>query len=102
METRQRMALILGGLPRPHAQVPVFDGPILVAKLDNGYPEWLVGTDYDGEPHRDRWREDLERQERVRDVGWWHRRYTSKHARAGWGQMVTQVGAALLAAGWQP
>jgi hypothetical protein len=102
METLQRLALVRGGLPRPQAQVPVWDGSILVARLDNGYDEWRVGTDYDGEPHAHQWRIDLERQERVRDLGWWHRRYTLLHAKNGWRQMVEQVGAALLAAGWRP
>jgi hypothetical protein len=103
METKQRMALVQAGLPRPRAQVDVFDeGGQHVARLDHGYDDWKVGLDYDGEVHRDRWRYDLERQERVRDLGWWHRRYTSIHAAAGWRQMVRQVGEALAAAGWRP
>jgi hypothetical protein len=103
METRQRMALVLAGLPRPRAQVDVFEASgTHVARLDLGYDEWKVGLDYDGEVHRDRWRHDLERQERVRDLGWWHRRYTSMHAAAGWHQMIFQVRAALSTAGWRP
>jgi hypothetical protein len=102
METRQRMALVQAGLPRPRAQVDLFDEDgTHVARLDHGYDEWKVGLDYDGEVHRDRWRYDLERQERVRDLGWWHRRYTSMHAAAGWRQMVRQVGDALVSAGWR-
>lgn len=81
METRQRLALVHAGLPRPRAQVALFDADGLhVARLDLGYDEWRVGVEYDGEVHRDRWRYDLERQERIRDLGWWHRRYTSIHA----------------------
>jgi hypothetical protein len=103
METRQRMALVLGGLPRPRAQVDVFEAPgVHVARLDLGYDEWMVGLDYDGKDHRDRWQYDLERQERVRDLGWWHRRYTSMHAAAGWRQMINQVRGALVSAGWRP
>jgi hypothetical protein len=103
METRQRMELVLAGLPRPRAQVEVFEpSGLLVARLDHGYEEWKVGLDYDGEVHAQNWRKDLERQERIRDLGWWHRRYTSIEARAGWGRMVAQVRAALWAAGWRP
>lgn len=103
METRQRMALVLDGLPRPRAQVEVReDSGRFVARLDHGYEEWKVGLDYDGEVHATSWREDLERQERVRALGWWHRRYTAVHARDGWAQMVDQVRLALLAAGWRP
>jgi len=103
METRQRMRFVLAGLPRPRAQVPVegLDG-VPFAYIDNGYEEFRVGADYDGEDHGARWRYDLERQERVRDDGWWHRRYTSLHIRSGWRQMVSQVGGALVAAGWCP
>jgi len=102
METRQRMRLVLAGLPRPRAQVPVEERDVVFAYIDNGYEEFRVGTDYDGEDHEKRWRYDLERQERVRDQGWWHRRYTSLHIRGGWRQMVDQVGQALVAAGWRP
>jgi hypothetical protein len=102
METRQRMRLVLAGLPRPRAQVAVRDDyGHAFAYIDNGYEEWRVGVDYDGEPHRERWRYDLERQERIRDRDWWHRRYTSLVITSGWRQMTDQVGAALLAAGWR-
>jgi hypothetical protein len=103
MESRQRMRLVLAGLPRPVAQVPVTgpDGRIF-AYIDNGYPSWLVGADYDGGIHGERWRYDLERQERIRDAGWWHRRYSVLHIQSGWKQMVEQVGAALRRAGWRP
>ncbi|HVT22304.1 MAG TPA: hypothetical protein VHC43_11265 [Mycobacteriales bacterium] len=103
MESRQRMALVLAGLPRPRAQVELADSSgHFVARLDHGYDEWKVGLDYDGEVHAEHWRQDLERQERIRDLGWWHRRYTSLEARGGWGQMVAQVRAALRVAGWRP
>jgi len=101
METRQRMRLVLAGLPRPRAQVPIRDDDGHVfAWIDNGYEEFRVGADYDGEDHRERWRYDLERQERIRDRDWWHRRYTSLHITRGWPQMVEQVGRALRRAGW--
>ena len=102
MESRMRMALVHGGLPRPQTQIPVGPEGLPFAFLDLGYEAWRVGADYDGEPHRDRWRYDLARQERVRDHGWWHRRFTALDARAGWGPVVRQVGGALLAAGWRP
>jgi hypothetical protein len=85
MDTRQRMRLVVAGLPRPAAQVPVESTPGRpFAYIDNGYRKWRVGADYDGEPHREQWRHDLERQERIRDQGWWHRRYTSLHITRGW------------------
>lgn len=103
METRQRMALVLGGLPRPRAQVEVREpSGLFLARLDLGYDKWKVGMDYDGEVHAERWREDLDRQERIRGLGWWHRRYTSLDTADGWTGMVAEVKAALWAAGWRP
>lgn len=102
MESRQRMRLVLAGLPRPRAQAPVTDASGFVfAYIDNGYEAYRVGADYDGEYHGEQWRHDLERQERIRDHGWWHRRFTSLHIRSQWSVMVDQVGRALVAAGWR-
>ena len=103
METRQRMALVLDGLPRPRAQAPVIDGNgVVFAYIDNGYEEWQVGVDYDGEVHREQWAHDLERQERIRDCDWWHRRYTRLQIGRGAPQMCAQVRGALIRAGWRP
>ena len=102
METRMRMALVNAGLPRPRTQAPVCAGAAPFAYLDLGYDTWRVGADYDGEPHRDRWRYDLARQERIRDEGWWHRRFTALDVQSGWGPVVRDVGRALVAAGWRP
>jgi hypothetical protein len=50
MESRQRMALVLAGLPRPQAQVELFDATgSFVARLDLGYEEWKVAVEYDGD-----------------------------------------------------
>lgn len=103
METKQRMQLILGGLPRPEAQFTLYDEHGLpFAVLDHAYPEWKVGPEWDGDPHKDRWRYDNERSERIRDIGWWHRRYTSVSIERGWDTMVNQVRRALLERGWRP
>jgi len=64
METRQRMALVLDGLPRPRAQVELYEpSGSFVARLDHGYEEWQVGVEYDGEVHAQTWRADLEREQ---------------------------------------
>lgn len=51
-ETRTRLALIAGGLPRPQTQVAVRNvwGAVL-ARIDMGWEEWLVGVEYDGAQH---------------------------------------------------
>lgn len=48
MESRLRMLLVLGGLPRRQAQVPVSDGDRFVARVDLGYPEARLLIEYDG------------------------------------------------------
>lgn len=103
METRQRMALVRAGFPRPAAQVAVRDETgRAFAYLDNGYEQWRVGVDYDGEIHAGSWRRDLDRQQRIFAERWWHRRYTAADAAAGWRAMVRDVGRALVDAGWRP
>jgi len=102
MESRQRMRLVYGGLPRPVAQHVLTTGATFVARLDHAYPEFKVAPEYDGEDHARSWRADLERQEAIRSLGWWHRRYTSATIRGGWEAMVQEVRAALVARGWRP
>src|SRR2546425_688746 len=49
METRLRMLLVLAGLPRPEAQVPVHDRyGRFVGRPDLFYPELRLGLEYDG------------------------------------------------------
>ena len=51
METRTRLVLVDGGLPRPVAQFVVYDADgCFVARLDLAYPEVRVAIEYDREP----------------------------------------------------
>lgn len=73
-ESFLRLVLIRGGLPRPKTQVPVYadDGAVL-AYLDMGWPEVLVGVEYDGDHHRSDRRQyvrDIRRRELVEELGW--------------------------------
>ncbi|MBS4729570.1 hypothetical protein MSM1_14875 [Mycobacterium sp. SM1] len=73
-ETRTRLALIAGGLPRPQTQIVVHDdwGRVL-ARIDMGWEEWLVGVEYDGPQH---WTDpriranDIERAANLQRRGW--------------------------------
>lgn len=70
-ESRLRMKLVRGGLPRPEAQVNLFaPNGRHVARLDLGYRDERVGVEYDGAVHRDRWREDAARRNAIQDLGW--------------------------------
>jgi len=71
METRVRVALIEGGLPRPVAQFVVLDGwGDFVARLDLAYPDDKVAVEYDGAWHWDTRRDDDRRRDRLRAMGW--------------------------------
>jgi hypothetical protein len=71
MESRTRMALVLGGLPPPAVQHPV----IVRGRryhLDLAYPHRKIAIEYDGEDHRRqaRARRDLEREAALVAAGW--------------------------------
>jgi len=78
METRLRLLLILGRLPRPLAQVPLFDerGRFL-GRPDLYYPDQRLGIEYDGGTHRDSLAEDDRRQNRLVDAGYRLLRFTA-------------------------
>ena len=48
-ETRLRLLLVRGGLPRPVTQIPVTDARgRVVRRIDLGWPAYQVGVEYDG------------------------------------------------------
>ena len=71
METRTRIALIDGGVPRPQPQYEVHraDGR-LAGRLDFAYPEAKLGVEYDGADHWKQRREDDRRRAAIRACGW--------------------------------
>jgi very-short-patch-repair endonuclease len=71
MESRSRLALVLGGLPPPAVQHPV----VIRGRryyLDLAYPHRLIAIEYDGADHRTqrRARRDLEREAALSSAGW--------------------------------
>jgi len=66
MESRLRMVLLLGGLPRPEAQVPLHDmkGRFL-GRPDLYYSSHRLALEYDGSTHRTSLVEDNRRQNRL-------------------------------------
>lgn len=70
METRLRMLLVLGGLPRPEAQVPLFDDSgRFLGRPDLYYSDARLAIEYDGVIHRDTLAEDNRRQNRLVAAG---------------------------------
>jgi hypothetical protein len=72
MESRLRYVIVVvGGLPRPQVQIWVPDeAGRPFARIDMGYEDARLGIEFDGQDHRDRWQADLERERRLRALGW--------------------------------
>jgi hypothetical protein len=73
MESRLRLVLVLGGLPRPVTQCTVRTGDgVFVARLDLAYPEKRLGIEYEGDQHRSRgvFQQDLRRLNALQACGW--------------------------------
>jgi len=69
METRLRMLLELGGLPRPEVQVTLYDGEgEFLGRPDLYYPSARLAIEYDGGSHRTTLAEDNRRQNRLVDA----------------------------------
>lgn len=71
METRLRLVLIEGGLPRPEAQWEVKNSAGVVQwRLDLAYPDVMVVVEYDGAWHWKQRRDDDRRRAALRALGW--------------------------------
>lgn len=73
-ETRLRLLFIRAGFPRPETQIKVYDefGRV-AAVLDMGWPDIMVGADYEGDHHRlsrRRFNNDIRRHATVTELGW--------------------------------
>jgi very-short-patch-repair endonuclease len=70
METRLRMLLVLAGLPRPQAQVPIRNRFYrVIARPDLYYPEYRLALEYDGATHKDSLAEDNRRHNLLTGAG---------------------------------
>jgi len=100
MESRLRMVLVLGGLPRPKAQVPIKDGAgRFVGRPDLYYEEQRLGIEYDGGMHRDALAEDNRRQNRLLHAGVHLLRFTAGDVLGHPQVVLSQVRAMLTSAG---
>jgi very-short-patch-repair endonuclease len=102
-ETRLRLILVRGGLPRLATQIPVANGRgRIVRRIDMGWPEWMVGVEYDGEQH---WKDpaayedDIDRLEFLAAKGWFIIRVSARHMRAP-SEVVQRARHALKGRGW--
>lgn len=96
MESRLRMVLLLGGLPRPRAQVAIHshDGRF-IGRPDLYYDEARLGIEYDGGIHRNQLAEDNRRQNNLLREGVRLLRFTSADVLQNPASIVLQVRALL-------
>jgi hypothetical protein len=93
METRLRLLLVLGGLPRPLAQVALHDGDgRFLGRPDLYYPDQRLGIEYDGATHRDSLADDDRRQNRLLDAGHRLLRFTAQDIARSPDAVVALVG----------
>jgi hypothetical protein len=102
-ETRTRLLLIRAGFPRPTTQIRVFDEyGAVVARIDMGWEEWLVGVDFEGAHHwsnpKQRSR-DVLRYADLPNLGWNDIRLTSGILHNSPKAFLDRVGAALISRG---
>jgi hypothetical protein len=94
-ESRLRLTLVFGGLPRPVTQYVIRDSSgNFIARVDLAYPEMRIAIEYDGAGHRDRWADDIVRQNRIIGAGWTLMRYAKGDLFGRSRVIVAQVDAA--------
>jgi len=100
-ESRTRLLLLDGGLPRPRTQIVVRNSTgRFVARVDMGWEEWKVGVEFDGAQH---WTDpaqrtrDIDRYAELADLGWVIVRVNSELLRYRPAVVVERVRAALRA-----
>lgn len=102
-ETRTRLVLIAGGLPKPQTQIVVRnEWGWLLARIDMGWDQWRVGVEYDGAQH---WADprvranDIDRSAELERRGWRIIRVSADLLRNRPDVIVERAGRALSAAG---
>jgi very-short-patch-repair endonuclease len=103
-ETRLRLLLVKSGLPRPVTQIPVTNrrGRV-VRRIDMGWPEWMVGVEYDGEQHwtsPEDYGNDIDRLEFLAAKGWFIVRVSARQLRYQKPKVVDRVRLALRTRGF--
>ncbi len=102
-ESLTRLMFVQAGFPPPETQIPVLDEHgVVIAVIDIGWREYLVGVDFEGahhwtDPKQRRW--DCERYTRLPELGWTDFRVTSGMVHQTPRAILNRVGAALVARG---
>jgi hypothetical protein len=98
METRLRLVIVDGGLPRPVAQHDILDSRgRFLARSDLAYPDAMIAIEYEGDHHRERaaFQRDVARYNALRAAGWLVLRYTASDVLRNPDRLVGQVADAM-------
>ena len=105
-ETKTRLVLVAGGLPRPQTQIEIrTEWGIFLARVDMGWAEWKVAVEFDGAHH---WTDavqrtrDIDRLAELEARGWTVVRVSADMLRNRPQVVVERTRRALVAAGWRP
>jgi hypothetical protein len=102
-ESLTRLLFVKAGFPRPETQIPVLDEyGVVVARIDLGWREFLVGVDFEGAHHWTNPRQrawDAERYTLLPELGWTDFRVTSGMVHNTPCVLLNRVGEALIARG---
>lgn len=106
-ESRLRLLILSAGLPEPEVNRWIMGaGGRPVSRPDLQYRALRIALEYEGEHHLrdpDQWHRDIERDERLRQLGWVVLRFSKKHLRSE-NRAATEerIRSTLRARGWYP
>ncbi|WP_434991958.1 endonuclease domain-containing protein [Arthrobacter sp. Ld5] len=101
-ESMLRMLILDAGLPEPEVNRWILDEDGRVSRPDLQYRRQRVALEYEGEHHLTdprQWARDIERDERLRALGWTVLRFTKRHLGAGREDAMARIRYALAVAG---
>ncbi|MEU8284490.1 hypothetical protein AB0C01_09140 [Micromonospora sp. NPDC048905] len=102
-ESHLRVRLVLGGLPRPVVQLPVYLANGVVLHPNLAWPEFRVAVEYDGQWHSDadQLHRDRRRLNLLVGAGWLVLHVTSRRLHGEFPAVLGEVRAALASRGWR-
>ncbi len=103
-ESKLRMKILDAGLPEPAVTQPIHDEHgYYVSTPDLQYRKYRIALEYEGDHHRSdpvQWGRDIERDDRLRSLGWIVLRFSRVQMGRGWPSAELKVRRALLDRGW--
>ncbi|WP_175538539.1 MULTISPECIES: endonuclease domain-containing protein [unclassified Arthrobacter] len=104
-ESRLRLKIVDAGLPEPAVTQPILDDHgRYISTPDLQYKGYKIAMEYEGDHHRSdpvQWGKDIERDDRLRALGWIVLRFTDVQMKGGWANAERKVRDALTSRGWR-